>query len=182
MGLDKLLELIFTYIGKWWPIEIIEAWSEAILLRGGKFKRVLKPGWYFLPLKMLLLDRVYEVVVVTTTLDIPSQTLVTKDDVPISISHIIKYNISDTEKYYLKISDQTDAIKDTAQGIIKTVIVDREYKELKEKLDQIDKEITKLLRDEVKKYGIAIEKATISSFCKTPAFKLFNDSNSALST
>lgn len=181
MGLDKLLELIFTYIGKWWPVEIIEVWSEAVLLRGGKFKKVLKQGWYFLPLKMLLLDRVYEVVVVTTTLDIPSQTLVTKDDIPISISYIIKYNINDTEKYYLKISDQTDAIKDTAQGIIKTVIVDRTYNELKEKLDQIDKDITRLIKGEVKRYGIEIEKATISSFCKTPAFKLFNDSNSIAS-
>ena len=71
---DKLIEII-TH---WWlqltPAIIIRDYEEAVLLRFGIFKRVLKPG---LHLKIPLFDEVIDQHVVVTTLSLDAQSLYT---------------------------------------------------------------------------------------------------------
>lgn len=175
MGFAELLKLIMDYIERWWPVTIINQYEQAVLLRKGKFRRVLNPGWHFLPLKMVLLDRVISEVVVTTTLNIPPQSLVTKDDQQVVISTIVKYEIEDIEKYVLKVCDQVDALRDVTQGINKHAIIKKTYDEIRANLRTIDTEITNLVKEEAKEFGIRIKRVTLSDFGKIRSIRLFNE-------
>jgi regulator of protease activity HflC (stomatin/prohibitin superfamily) len=117
---DKLIELL----SEWWlqitPFVIIRDYEEAVLLRFGKFKSVLKPGIHF---KLPLFDEVIDQHVVVTTLSLDAQSLYTKDKQNIVVKGVIKYKISDVKIFLLEVFDAQDALSDMSQSIIKNIIM-----------------------------------------------------------
>ena len=87
---DKLVELLTN----WWielkPIVIIRDYEEAVMLRFGVFKKVLKPGLHF---KIPMFDEVIDQHVVITTLSLDAQSLYTMDKQNIVVKGVIKYKI-----------------------------------------------------------------------------------------
>jgi len=165
---DKLIELISQFIDyiKFW--EVINPYEKGILLRLGKFKRVLDNGFHF---KRPFFDVVEKDIVVTQTLTIPSQTINTKDLKEITIKSVVKYSIADIKLFLTEVYDRVDAISDTTMVINKELIV-------KTNLDGIhllDGEIAKKLRVQVKKWGIEIESVCLTDITKTNSFRLFNE-------
>ena len=125
---DKLIEII-TH---WWlqltPLIIIRDYEEAVLLRFGKFKSVLKPGMH---IKIPLFDEVIDQHVVVTTLSLDAQSLYTRDKQNIVVKGLIKYRIADVKIFLLEVFDAQDALSDMSQSIIKNIIMSMTMDECK---------------------------------------------------
>lgn len=171
MGLEKIIDFIIEFITDFLPFFVVKEWEKAVVLRFGRLHRVRSKGFYF---KIPFVDdpRAYEVV--TTTLETPIQSMVTSDDKDVTIKAVVKYNISDVEKYTTEIFDAQDAVTDLAQGHIMTEINTVTYEQCRD-TDALSEKITKKVRAEVKKYGVYIEKVTLTNFIKTRNIRLFND-------
>lgn len=163
----KLIELIINFWDSFRPFWVIEQYSEGVLLRLGIFKELLKPGYHW---KIPLFDKVIEAVIVTTTMKLSCQSLHTKDDKSVVAEAVIKYKISDTKVALLEVQDPVDAIADMTQAIIKEVIMERPWEEVKS--SGIDSLITKKARVEAKKWGIYIEQVTLISLSESPSLRL----------
>ncbi len=77
-------------------------------------------------------------------------------------------------KMTTEIYDCTDAIIDLAEGHIMNEVNNATYEECRDTLS-LSNTITKKVRNEVKRYGVAIEQITLTSFIKTRNYRLFND-------
>lgn len=89
---------IFGFLGKlvkWWFI--VMPWEQAIFIRSGKKTKLLGPGLYF---KIPFLDLVFLQTIRTRMVDIPFQTITTKDFKTLTIKTTIGYSISDMFKLY----------------------------------------------------------------------------------
>ena len=142
---DKLIELL----SEWWlqitPFVIIRDYEEAVLLRFGKFRAVLKPGFHF---KLPIFDEVIDQHVVVTTLSLDAQSLYTKDKQNIVVKGLIKYRIADVKIFLLEIWDAQDAISDMSASIIKNVIMSMTLDECTD--SELDNMLTKKVRVEAR--------------------------------
>jgi regulator of protease activity HflC (stomatin/prohibitin superfamily) len=167
---EKLIDLLIQLFDdiKFWII--IREYQNGLTLRFGKFYRVLTPGLWF---KIPFIDEVSEHFIATTTISLPAQSLSTQDGKSIVIEAVVKYNIEDIKKYVLEIYDAADAIKDITMSTIKKIVMPKAWEELK-KFD-VDNEITKKVRAEVKKYGIYIHEITLTSMDTIRSYRLINE-------
>jgi len=167
---DKLIEIITN----WWlqltPIIIIRHYEEAVLLRFGKFKSVLKPG---LHMKIPLFDEVIDQHVVITTLSLNAQSLYTLDKQNIVVKGVIKYKISDVKIFLLEVWDAQDALSDMSQSIIKNVIMSMSLEECTDA--ELDNILTKKVRVEAKKWGVEVQQVTLTDLAPIRSYRLIND-------
>lgn len=167
---DKLVELLTN----WWieikPIVIIRDYEEAVLLRFGIFKKVLKPGIHF---KIPMFDEVIDQHVVITTLSLDAQSLYTRDKQNIVVKGVIKYKISDVKTFLLEVYDAQDALSDMSQSIIKNVIMSMTMEECTDM--ELDNTLTKKVRVEARKWGVEVQQVTLTDLAPIRSFRLIND-------
>ena len=168
---DKLIEII-TH---WWlqltPVIIIRDYEEAVLLRFGKFKSVLKPGMH---IKIPLFDEVIDQHVVVTTLSLDAQSLYTLDKQNIVVKGVIKYKISDVKTFLLEVYDAQDALSDMASSIIKNVIMSMTLEECTDQ--ELDNTLTKKVRVEARKWGVEVQQVTLTDLAPIRSYRFINDS------
>jgi regulator of protease activity HflC (stomatin/prohibitin superfamily) len=175
------LYTIWEYVVFW---EIVPEYENGIVLRYGKYNRTLTGsngpfdnGLHFRwPLQI---EECLTASVITTTLEVASQSLTTLDQKPVVVSAVVKYRIKDVKLFLLEISDQYSAIEDITMAKIKQVIADRTWMEI---TSDVDKKVTELVRESVEKYGIYIEPKGIVlkdiQCCRT--IRLIQDTSPAL--
>jgi len=169
--LDSLIQWITSVLGEVVPFFIIKEYEEGIQLRGGRYLRVVRPGFHF---KVPFFDEIISQHVVLTTLSLPAQSLVTKDNKNIVVEAMVKYKINDVKVFLLEVYDSTDAIGDVSQGIIKEIIMSSTWEEARD--NELDNTITKKVRNELKKFGVYVEKVTLTSIADMRTIRLINQS------
>ena len=167
---DKLVELLTN----WWmelkPIVIIRDYEEAVLLRFGKFKKLLKPGIH---LKIPMFDEVIDQHVVVTTLSLDAQSLYTKDKQNIVVKGLVKYRIADVKIFLLEVYDAQDALSDMSSSIIKNVIMSMTLDECTD--SELDNTLTKKVRVEARKWGVEVQQVTLTDIAPIRSIRLIND-------
>lgn len=168
--LDKLIDFLLNFIEDVIPFFFVKQYDNGILLRMGKFKRVVTPGIVF---KIPFIDKIETQTIVTTTLSVPTQSVITLDKKQLVVKSLVKYKILDVESFMLMVYDATDAISDITQGIIKEQVAIRSFDECI--ANDFDNTITKKLRVEVRKWGIDVERVTLTDIGQIKSLRLFNE-------
>lgn len=169
---DKLIDLLISLIEDVLPVFFVKQYDNGILLRAGRFVKVVGPGPVY---KIPFLDKVETQTTVTTTLSVPAQSVTTNDGHFLVVKSIVKYKVADVGAFMLNVYDATDAVSDTTQSIVKTQITSRTFQECSD--NELDNIITKKLRNEVKHWGIEVEKVTLSDMGQIRSLRLFNESS-----
>jgi len=165
---DKLISLIQQFIHELWPVFIIDEWEEAIVLRAGKFLRTVNPGIYF---KIPFFDSVWKHVTITQSIDIPPQSITTADNKNVVVKGIIRFTIVDIKAFLLTITQPQDVLTDTTGGMIRDIIEDTEWVNI---ID-IDKKLTSEVGKFVKKWGIKVEKVTLTDLQIANSIRIIQD-------
>jgi regulator of protease activity HflC (stomatin/prohibitin superfamily) len=168
---DRLIDVITEWWAYLMPAIIIPNYEEAVLLRNGKFVKVLGPGFH---VKLPIFDEVISQHVVVTTLSLPAQSLYTKDKQNIVVKGVVKYKISDVKIFLLEVFDAQDALADMTQSIIKNIIITTSIEEC---LDlELDNILTKKVRVEARKWGVEIQQVTLTDIAPIRSYRIINDS------
>lgn len=165
---DRLIDFIITIGKDALPFVIIEQWSEAVHLRFGKFYRVITPGVYF---KIPFMDSIVETAVITQSVSLPAQTLTTQDEQTIVLKAIVRYHISDVKKYLLEVEHANMVLVDTTQGIIRDIVEITDWANLVD----VNNILTKKVKTFVKRWGISIERITITDLGIVKTYRILGD-------
>lgn len=104
------------------PVAVIDPDQGGVLLRMGRLKRTLGPGWYW---KVPFVDKVRKVTVSEQTIDMPNQTVGTLDGRMVTASGYIRYRIVDPAKAILGLYDYDMSLMREAMKEIASVIASR---------------------------------------------------------
>lgn len=170
---DRLFDILYALLDKIIPLVIVKDYHRVALFRFGKFRKVLGPGVHF---KIPFFDDPDFYVVATTTLTLPVQSVVTKDGESIVVKGAIKYQVTDVEVFGVKVTDAKDALSDMTCGIIFDTIKSLTWQEAYE--GDINSVITKKAKSEAKRWGVTIEKVTVTDLSKMRSLRLFNETSS----
>jgi regulator of protease activity HflC (stomatin/prohibitin superfamily) len=167
---DKLIEILSTWANEILPFIIIPSYEEGVVLRMGKYNKMLKEGIHF---KIPFFDNVLTHHTVMTTLSLPAQSLYTIDNQNIVVKGVVKYKIADVKTFLLEVYDAKDAISDMTQSIIKNIITNKTVHQCLH--EDIDNMLTKKSRVEIRKWGVDVQQVTLTDLAPIRSFRIIND-------
>jgi regulator of protease activity HflC (stomatin/prohibitin superfamily) len=139
-------------------IRVAAQWEKVVILRLGSFHKVKGPGIiYIIP----LIDYPKFVDLRILTLNIPGQSVITKDNVPLAIDGVVFFNVANAEKSILSIQDYRFAISQYAQNSLRDIIGGLSLDEVLSERERIQQEICKHFQEMVKEWGINVNSVRI---------------------
>lgn len=135
-------------------IRIAAQWERGVVLRLGKFSVVKGPGiMYITP----FVDTVRFVDLRLLTLNIPSQQVITKDNVPAAIDGVLFFLVTDAEKAVILVQDFAFAIAQYAQATLRDVVGGLSLDELLTEREQIQRRIAEIVEEHVSGWGLHMD-------------------------
>ena len=151
--------VFFVFFAIFWAIavsgiRVAAQWERGVVLRLGKFKIVRGPGiLYIIP----FIDDVRFIDLRLLTLNIPSQQVITKDNVPAAIDGVLFFCVVDAEKAVIKIQDFAFAIAQYAQATLRDVVGGLSLDELLSEREQIQNRIAELVEKHIHDWGLHLD-------------------------
>ncbi len=100
-------------------IKVIKEYQRAVVFRLGRLVGARGPGLiYILP----ILEKMVRVGLRTVTMNIPSQKIITKDNVSIDIAAVAYYHVVDAPKSVVAIENVHDAVNQISQTTVRNVV------------------------------------------------------------
>ena len=122
---DKIFEIIQACFEALIPCVVIFPFERGLLIRLGKFKRELGPGFHWcFPLHI---DAVLHEHVTVRTEHLSGLATTTKDGKSVGFDAIVTYRVSNLEKALLEVTDLKDAVADTCTGQIGTTLAESDW-------------------------------------------------------
>jgi len=141
---------IFLLLG----LRIVDQYERGVVLTLGKYTSTRTPGltWIFIGIQ-----RMIKIDLRITTVDIPQQEVITKDNVPVGINAVVFFQVNSAEKAILNIQDYTLAVSQYAQAALRDVIGGIELDSLLSEREQIADEIQKIVEKATQEWGIFVK-------------------------
>jgi regulator of protease activity HflC (stomatin/prohibitin superfamily) len=134
-------------------MKIIKQWEGAVVFRLGVCKGVLKPG-----LRMVLpgFDKLVRWDVRMLINDVPGQSVVTKDNISLTIDAVVFYRVRDPMDAVNKVTNAREMIAMAAQGALRDVIGSLELDTVLQQREMIANRIRENLDDATDPWGIDV--------------------------
>jgi regulator of protease activity HflC (stomatin/prohibitin superfamily) len=164
----EAIKLAFQQLGKlftWWVT--INPWELGIRVRFGKHINVLQPG---LHLKVPMVHRVYAQNTRLEVVDVPLQTLTTKDGKVLTISVVAGYRIFDIERLYLNIQRVDNTVLSVVMGAVAGCITASESDLCT--ADAVERAVQSKLETLQTDWGLKFSHVRVNSFAYTMTLRL----------
>ena len=100
-------------------IKVVTEYQRAVIFRLGRLVGARGPGLiYVIP----IIERMVRVGLRTVTMNIPSQKIITKDNVSIDIAAVAYYHVVDSQKSVVAIENVHDAVNQISQTTVRNVV------------------------------------------------------------
>lgn len=161
MGLAILVIIFILLIGFIIPgIRIINQYERGVVLRLGKFSRILDPGFRVI---IPYIDKMVKVDVRTTPMDIPKQEVITRDNVTVNVDAVVYARVIDAGKAVLETTSYKYATSTFAQTALRDVTGNFDLDEILSKRDEISAQIREIVDTQTDKWGIDIESVKLQN-------------------
>lgn len=134
-------------------IKIIDQYERGLVLTLGRFSYMLEPG---LRVVIPFIQRLIRVDIRITTVDIPKQEVITRDNVPVGINAVVYFKVVKPEDAILKIQDYAFAVTQYAQTALRDVIGGVELDTLLTERQKIAEDIQAIVDQETSEWGIDV--------------------------
>ncbi len=149
--------LVFVTIAK--LACIVPQGSKWVVQRLGKYHKTLNPGLNFI---IPFFDVVaYRVTTKDIVLDIPSQEVITRDNVVIIVNAVAYINILQPEKSVYGVEDFRIAIQNLVQTSLRSIIGEMDLDDALSSRDQIKARLKEAISDDISDWGITLKTVEI---------------------
>jgi regulator of protease activity HflC (stomatin/prohibitin superfamily) len=134
-------------------LRIVDQFERGVVLTLGKYTSTRQPGltWIFIGIQ-----RMIKVDLRITTIDVPQQEVITKDNVPVGINAVVYFQVQSAERAILNIKDYTLAVSQYAQAALRDVIGGIELDSLLSEREKTAEEIQKIVIKATEPWGIFV--------------------------
>ncbi|MBB6714759.1 SPFH domain-containing protein [Clostridium gasigenes] len=135
-------------------IRIVNTGSVCVVERFGQFQKILEPGWHFIiPFVDFVRRRISTK---QQILDVPPQSVITKDNVRISVDNVIFYKLLSAKDAVYNIEDYRSGIVYSGTTNMRNIIGNMTLDEVLSGRDRINSDLLNIMDDVTDAYGIKI--------------------------
>ena len=139
-------------------LRVISQYEKAVVFRLGKYIGIKGPGLIYL---IPIFDRMVKVSLRTVTMEIPSQKIITKDNVSIDIAAVAYYKIIKADKSVLEIENVYNAVNQISQTTVRNVIGQFYLDELLAHTSDINTKIKDVIDKHTEPWGVQVSAVEI---------------------
>ena len=134
-------------------IRIVQEYERGVIFFLGRCTGIRGPGLIIL---LPIFERMVTVNLRTVTMEIPSQKIITKDNVSIDIAAVAYYNIVDAQKSVIAVDDVEAAVGQISQTTVRNVVGQFSLDQLLAKTSDINSQIKKVIDAHTENWGAQV--------------------------
>lgn len=132
---------------------VLNEYERAVIFRLGKFSAVKGPGLIIL---VPIFDKMIRVSLRTIALDVPSQDIITRDNVSVKVNAVVYLRVTDPNRAIIQVEDFMYASSLVAQTTLRSVLGQSEMDELLSHRDTINAKLKELIDHETEPWGVKV--------------------------
>ncbi len=134
-------------------IRVVREYERGVVFRLGRLIGAKGPGIMFL---IPLIDRMVKVDLRTVTLDVPSQEIITRDNVTVRVNAVVYFRIIDPEKAIVEVENYLAATSMIAQTTLRSVIGMAELDELLAEREKLNEKLQSVIDQQTDPWGVKV--------------------------
>ncbi len=139
-------------------IKILQEYERGVVFFLGRFQRVKGPGLIILIPGLQKMTRVDLRVMV---LDVPTQDVISRDNVSVKVNAVIYFRIVDPEKAIIRVANFFEATSQLSQTTLRSVLGQHELDDMLAERDKLNEDIQVLLDQRTDNWGIKVANVEI---------------------
>ncbi len=132
---------------------IVNEYERGVVFRLGRLVGARGPG---LILLVPVIERMVKTDLRTVTMDVPSQEVITKDNVPVRVNAVVYFRIMNPENAVVRVENFYMATSQIAQTTLRSVLGQSELDELLTAREKINLELQKIIDEQTDPWGIKV--------------------------
>ena len=145
--------IIFLAILIFNTIKILNEYERGVIFTLGKFSRKAGPGLIIL---IPGIERMVKVDLRIVTMDIPSQDIITRDNVTLKVNGVVYFKVDAPDKSVIAVENYYHATSQIAQTTLRSVIGRFELDEILSSRDTINVELQKIIDEQTEPWGVKV--------------------------
>ena len=151
--------LIVLIIGlAFYTFRVLREYERGIIFFLGRFQTVKGPG---LIIVIPGIQQIVKVDLRTKVFDVPSQDVISRDNISVKVSAVIYFRVVDPEKSIINVEDFFEATSQLAQTTLRSILGQHELDEMLTQRDKLNSGIQKLLDEQTEAWGIKVANVEI---------------------
>jgi regulator of protease activity HflC (stomatin/prohibitin superfamily) len=154
IGIGLALFIVILYN----TIKILKEFERGVILFLGRYQSVKGPGLIILIPGLQKMTKVDLRVIV---LDVPTQDVISRDNVSVKVNAVIYFRIVDPEKAIIRVANVFEATSQLSQTTLRSVLGQHELDDMLAERDKLNTDIQGLLDQRTDNWGIKVQNVEI---------------------
>jgi regulator of protease activity HflC (stomatin/prohibitin superfamily) len=159
----QILLIIIVILGIWIfnSVKVLREYERAVVFRLGRLLPAAKgPG---LILVFFPIDRIVRVPLRTVTMDVPTQDVITADNVTVKVNAVVYFRVVDAPRAIVQVEDYLYATSQLGQTTLRSILGESPLDDLLSKREALNLRLQDILDRHTDRWGIKVELVEIKS-------------------
>jgi len=154
IGMIAALVIVILYN----TIKILKEYERGVIFLLGRFQRVKGPGLIIL---IPGIQKMVKVDLRVIVLDVPTQDVISRDNVSVKVNAVIYFRIVDPEKAIIRVANVFEATSQLSQTTLRSVLGQHELDDMLAERDKLNADIQNILDQRTDNWGIKVANVEI---------------------
>ncbi len=134
-------------------IKILKEYERGVIFRLGRLIGSKGPGLIIL---IPIIDKMVRVDLRVITYDVPSQDVITKDNVSVKVNAVLYFQITDSNKAIVSVANFFEATSQIAQTTLRSVLGQVELDDLLAQREKINTQLQRIIDEQTEPWGVKV--------------------------
>ncbi len=139
-------------------VKIVPEYQRGVIFRLGRLVGARGPGLFLI---IPFVDRMVKVDLRVITMDVPSQEVITKDNVTVRVNAVVFLRVVDPESSVVKVLDHIRATSQISQTTLRNVLGQSELDELLAEREKLNETLQKIIDEQTDPWGVKVSAVEI---------------------
>ena len=139
-------------------LKILREYQRGVVFLLGRFWKVKGPG---LVIIVPLIQQMVRVDLRTIVLDVPTQDVISRDNVSVKVNAVVYFRVLDPERAIIQVEDFMQATSELAQTTLRSVLGQHELDEMLAERERLNDDVRAILDQQTDTWGIKVSNVEI---------------------
>ena len=139
-------------------VKIVQEYERGVVFRLGRLVGARGPGLFLI---IPFIDRMVKVDLRVVTMDVPSQEVITRDNVTVRVNAVVYFRVVDPESSVVKVLDHIRATSQISQTTLRNVLGQSELDELLTQREKLNQSLQHIIDEQTDPWGVKVSTVEI---------------------
>jgi regulator of protease activity HflC (stomatin/prohibitin superfamily) len=149
LGIVGFIVIVLIFMA----VKIVTEYERGVIFRLGRLVGAKGPGLFFI---IPFVDRMVKVDLRTVTMDVPSQEVITRDNVTVRVNAVVYFRVVDPQASVVKVMDHVRATSQISQTTLRNVLGQSDLDELLTKREKLNLMLQKIIDEHTDPWGVKV--------------------------